>query len=449
MRKLRIFFLAAVSAGCSAALLAGDRLGMDARTARAAAPSLPALDEAWAVAVQRDGKIVVAGSSTARDRGDFAIARYTRHGELDRGFGQAGLVVTDFAPSRQGDRAWAIAVQRNGRIVVAGQSGDIGREDFALARYRTDGRLDPSFGSGGKVLTDLGTSSGDVARAITLQPDGRIVAAGESDAGGNIEYALVRYTRAGVLDSSFGSSGAVLTGFGDGAGEGDSALSVSVGPDGKILAAGQSDVDDWSQVSLARYTPQGILDPTFGTAGKVLTPMGTTYYWAVDAALQKDGKIVASAVDDGENFVVMRYAQDGRLDPRFGTKGSVTTQLGKHSKDVPSAITTRGGGILVAGYTESAREDGDLQFALSRYTGKGRLNPGFGRRGKVMTDFGGKSADLAFDVAVDRSGKVIAVGSRRVNGEADFALARYTARGRLDRAFGKGGRAVTDFGSLN
>lgn len=445
-RKAYLLVVALASA-CAAAGVAGAGPGVRGDAERLAAVGSSALDAAQAVAVQRDGKLLVVGSSTARDSGDFALARYTKRGVLDPTFGRRGLVVTDFGPSRQGDAAWAVAVQKGGRIVVAGQSGDIGREDLALARYRADGRLDRSFGAGGKVLTDLGSSSGDIAHALAIQADGKIVVAGESDAGGAIEYAVARYTAAGMVDSSFGSGGKVLTGFG-GSGEGDTALAVVIQRDGKILAAGQSDVDDFNHLSMARYARDGRLDASFGNDGRVLTSLGTTYYWTVDAAIQTDGRIVATGVDDGEDFVLARYSAKGRLDSAFGKNGMVATDFAKASSDVPSALATRGGRVTVAGYTESANEDGNFEFALARYTRSGGLDASFGRRGKVVTGFGGSSADRAFGVAIDTNGRTVAVGSREAGRARDFSLARYTVDGRLDRSFGKRGRAVTDFGSL-
>ena len=446
MHTNRHTLLALVTALAWATLLTGAGLGARSDDGTLGARSAVSVDEAWAVAVQRDGKLVVAGMTIARDRGDFALARYTSRGALDPTFGRRGLVATDFGPPRRRDRAWAVAVQKDGRIVVAGESGEIGHEDLALARYRRDGRLDPTFGNGGQVLTDLGASSGDIANALAIQPDGKIVVTGESDANGNVEYAVVRYTPAGVLDPGFGAGGKVVTGFG-GVGEGDSALAVVLQPDGKIVAAGQSDVDDSSNLSLARYTPDGRLDGSFGNGGRALTPLGSTYYWAVDAARTRDGKIVVSGVVDGDDFVIARYGRNGRLDARFGKKGMVETDFAKGSADVPFAVAMQGENVVAAGYYE-LDENENFQFALARYTQRGRLDTTFGRRGKVLTDFGGASIDRAFDVAIDAKRRIVAVGSRERGRTRDFAVARYLADGRLDPGFGKQGRAVTDFGRL-
>src|SRR5439155_10672104 len=142
---------------------------------------------------------------------DFALARYNADGSVDLTFGSGGRVVTDFGGD---DAAFALAVQPDGKIVVAGVSTGGGSMDFALARYDSDGALDATFGSGGRVVTDLGGQ--DEAFALVVQPDGRLVAAGASTAAGNLDldFALARYNTVGTLDATFGAAGQVVTGFG-------------------------------------------------------------------------------------------------------------------------------------------------------------------------------------------------------------------------------------------
>ncbi len=169
-------------------------------------------DCARAVAIQADGKIVAAGYSGHGDvMYDFLLARYTTSGKLDGSFGSGGKVLTDVGVD---DYAFSVAVQPDGKIVAAGLSTAKGSGDFALVRYTKSGALDASFGSGGKVLTDLGANSYDGASAVAVQADGKIVAAGFSRAKGSGDFALVRYTTSGKLDASFGLGGKVLTNLG-------------------------------------------------------------------------------------------------------------------------------------------------------------------------------------------------------------------------------------------
>ena len=201
-------------------------------------------DQAEAVAVQDDGKVVVAGV-TESGSGDFALARYAPDGTLDQDFGNGGKVRTDFGGS---DLAYALALQSDGKAVVAGFSniGDPSR-DFALARYDTDGTLDQDFGNGGKVRTDfVGGESPDTpdsANAVTIQPDGKIVAAGYADnnqAFASQDFALARYETDGALDPDFGNDGKVMTDLGY---DSEGASGLVVQPDGRVMAAGYSESD--------------------------------------------------------------------------------------------------------------------------------------------------------------------------------------------------------------
>jgi uncharacterized delta-60 repeat protein len=210
-------------------------------------------DSSGDMAIQSDGKIVAVGYSDAGGSYDFALARYNTDGSLDLGFGSGGIVLTDFSGSGSDDLARTIAIQTDGKIVAAGRSDAGGGDDFALARYNTDGSLDLGFGSGGIVLTDFsGGGSTDYTNALAIQTDGKIVAAGRSDAGGSYDFPLARYNTDGSLDLGFGSGGIVLTDF-SGGGSWDEALAVAIQADGKIVAAGYSDCCGNDDFALARY----------------------------------------------------------------------------------------------------------------------------------------------------------------------------------------------------
>src|SRR5438094_959933 len=207
-------------------------------------------------------------------------------GDLAPSFGTGGRVLTDFGG---GDGARALALQADGRIVVAGSSsaGAFG-SDFALARYNSNGSLDPSFGTGGRVLTDFGGD--DEARALALQDDGKIVvaggaggmfvAAGFSAAGGGQDFALARYNSDGGLDLSFGTGGRVLTDFGGD----DEAAALALQADGKIVVAGFSDAGGFALAALARYNPNGAVDASFGSGRQVLAALGVARALALEAA---------------------------------------------------------------------------------------------------------------------------------------------------------------------
>jgi uncharacterized delta-60 repeat protein len=217
-------------------------------------------------------------------------------------------VLTDFGSHN--DFANAVAI-RDGKLVAVGSGNRVpGPNDFALARYTADGSLDPSFGRGGKVLTDLGSDS-DTANAVATEADGKLVAAGQG-----VAFALARYTADGSLDPRFGRGGKVLTGFGS---LSDIAHAVAIQADGKLVAAGLSRRSGYFDFALARYTPHGRLDRSFGRGGKVLTDVGSDWVTRVaslTARRTKSGVLVhwrtASEVD-ARAFNVYRHQNRGRL----------------------------------------------------------------------------------------------------------------------------------------
>src|SRR6185437_7247106 len=216
-------------------------------------------DAAWSVALQPDGKLVVAGSTAGPSGDAFALARYTPTGALDTTFGSSGRVITGFG----GDQDWAqaVAVQADGKIVAAGKTGHQccgGTFDFALARYTAGGTLDTTFGTGGKVTTDFAGST-DNAHALVIQADGKILAGGERLPGGNasgasFDFALARYQPGGALDPAFGAGGLVTTDF---PGHNDHAYALALQQDGRVVAAGDSSPD----FALARYAAATVNNP--------------------------------------------------------------------------------------------------------------------------------------------------------------------------------------------
>jgi uncharacterized delta-60 repeat protein len=370
-------------------------------------------------------------------------------GGLDDTFGTGGKVTTDFVGN--GDQATAVAIQPDGKIVAAG--GALGTTvDFALARYRPDGTLDTTFGAGGKVRTDFGSC--EQAFAVAVQPDGKIVAAG----GCATEFELARYNADGTLDGAFGAGGKVTTRFGLGLPL-TRAHAIVLQPDGKIVVAGSATMTTVRDFGLARYNPNGTLDATFGSGGKVTTDIGgqdsPDLAWAV--ALQPDGKIVAAGSSmgpsGGDAFALARYTPGGSLDSTFGANGRVTTGFGG-DQDWAQAVAVQGDGkIVAAGKTGNQCCLGTFNFSLARYNAGGTLDTAFGTGGKVTTDFDG-GTDNAHALVVQTDGKLIAGGERLAGGNVsgasfDFALARYQPSGSLDGAFGPGGKVTTDFPGHN
>jgi uncharacterized delta-60 repeat protein len=319
-----------------------------------------------------------------------------------------GTAAVDSAALRSVDSADAAAVGPDGRIIAAGSSNG----DLALARYGADGSLDPSFGDRGLVTTDLGGDDG--ARAVAVEGDGSIVAAGASDQ----RSALVRYLPDGSLDPSFGDGGEVV-------GVAPCCLtSVAVQPDGKIVAAGNSPTGAY----VARFDAEGSLDPTFGTDGRRdLSLGGDGEVGAV--ALQPDGDIVVA----GGGFDTARLDPDGALDPSFGDGG---VAAGGAAGSADALAIDPAGDDVVAGSSGGA-------LRLVRYTAAGLPDPSFGTGG--VARLAGPDVTAAAPgnaVAVEPDGTILAAGG----GGGEFLLTRATAAGAPDPAFGSGGEATTAIG---
>lgn len=361
------------------------------------------------VAVQTDGKIVAAGDiSTTR----FAVARYLPDGSLDPSFGTGGKVETDVVLGSE--IAFALAIQTDGKIVVAGDAHGA----FGLVRYNADGSLDTGFGVGGKVVTEIISGVPAQARDVVIQSDGKIVVAGIS--GSSMlayDFALARFNSDGTPDTTFGIAGKMLTDFGGG----EFVNGVTL-QNGKIVAAGATvEGVNTTKIALARYNDNGTLDTSFGTLGKVVTDLPfTPRDFASEVLAQSDGKIVIAG-DTGSglatNVVLVRYNADGSLDGSFGSSGLVVANIGGEDRGA-AVVRQFNGKYVVGGYTDV----GGYNFVLLRYNADGSPDTSFGTAGRVITDFGA-SNDVAYALALQSDGKIIAAGGGGPG--SDFALARY------------------------
>ena len=392
-------------------------------------------DWAYDLAVQPDGKIVAAGVSNRGGTYDFALIRYQADGSIDPSFGHGGQVATDFGASF--DWAYALRLEPDGKIVVGGVTDATGSRDFALARYRSDGTLDPSFGDGGRVIAQLRPSSADTVHRLALQPDGKILAGGTTFPDTvvlrpNADFALARFTPEGAPDVTFGTLGVVTTDFG---GESwDDARALVLQADGKVLLGGSTNNGNGpgvlfgaDQLALARYTPQGALDADFGDGGTV-TVDGSSMVEAVRAlSLTPDGAIVAAGFVNGEHrgdMLLARFTRSGSVDPDFGSGGMTITNLGTRSERLEGVSLAPDGWIVAAGQVAMGR---NADFAVVRYDPRGRLDRSFGRDGLASFDFGGRE-DRTHALAVQSDGGIVVAGQS----ETDFAVARFVGADRRE-----------------
>jgi uncharacterized delta-60 repeat protein len=374
-------------------------------------------------------------------------AQAAHPGGLDPSFGTGGKVATSITPGY--DELDGMVLQPDGKIVAGGYVAPTSSTAaFGLARYNRNGSLDTSFGSGGKVTTSVGSGNSWI-NAVALQADGKIVGAGRTVEGSTPVFALARYNPDGSLDTAFGTGGETTTAIGTYA----TAEDVAVQPDGKIVAAGFA-ISGNETFAVVRYNPNGSLDTSFGTGGKVTTGFGPGgYSVAFGCALQPDGKIlVAGYAYDGTKyyFALARYNADSSLDTSFGTGGKVLTSIGSGYAVGKKVKLMPDGKIVVAGYSQRGTMPTN-DFTLARYDSNGSLDASFGTGGTVTTTFGADTRSAVNAVLIQKNGKIVAVGwERPTTGYRDlFAVARYSKNGLLDSTFGTGGKLTTALGTID
>ena len=381
-------------------------------------------DWANAIEIQTDGKIVVAGIDTG-GLSSF-VTRYHPDGTLDTTFGGTGTIFSAV------NGTMALTIQPDGKIIVAGGQPVGTHYDISVARYNPDGTPDTGFGNNGASITAVSNVYDDIARAVCIQSDGKIVVAGYlSDTGlgydmhsPNYDFALVRYQANGKLDTTFGNKGKVITDIG--INRHDDARGIGIQSDGKIVVAGWSinnpdTANPNNDFALVRYNHNGTLDTTFGSGGKVVSELGSTRDEANALVIQANGRIVLAGGSYGADFTVARYATNGDLDMSFGLNGIAITPIGGGSDWVTALRLRPDGKIVAAGISETG---GNFDFALARYNEDGNLDANFGNGGTVISDLGSQF-DEAYALALQSDGKAVVAGRSRINGTYDIAIARY------------------------
>ena len=402
-------------------------------------------------------------------------------GDLDATFGDGGRVFTDVSELSD-DNARALVIQPDGRIVVVGCSSESGRRVFAAVRYRPDGATDGDFGTAGRVLTDLGGES-DVAD-VALQPDDRIIVVGNVARPGSLhDFAVVRYNADGSPDRGFGARGQVVADLGSD----DYAAAVAVQPDGKIVVVGPTGTPGRRDMAVVRYNADGSPDDRFGTGGIRLADLGSSRPSddvAIAVAVQPDGKIVVAGYSNrpgSYDFAVVRLNADGSPDDgspldttpgdRFAADGAAFVHFGGRA-EIWSMALQPDGKIVVAGFSWSASEGAILLDTLgtkmARLDADGHLDGSFGKGGKVSTDLPGN--DRTYRIALQSDGKIVAAVSlyrssraierrgppsksqyvvverrNRASPTFDVAVVRYRPDGTLDGEFGERGVVLTEF----
>ncbi|MEO8019422.1 MAG: Calx-beta domain-containing protein [Pseudomonadota bacterium] len=356
-------------------------------------------------------------------------------GSLDPGFG-GGKVSNSFSPAK------AVALQADGKSVVVGAK--------TLSRYNTDGSLDATFGTAGKVTVVMNGGFVDAVEAIAIQSDGKIVIAGHTSTPPSQvqDFAVQRFNSDGSLDASFGIGGKVLTDF---AGNEDAANALVLQPDGKIVAAGVTVTSVGSvadgDFAVVRYLADGSLDAGFGTGGKASTTVGGKADFGYGVALQTDGKLVIAGrvgIDGGSDpdFGLVRFTATGAVDTTFGTGGKAQIAFAPNTWDEAEDVAIQADGKIVAG--GFTRVGASYQYAVLRLNTDGMPDAGFGNAGKVNTGLATRD-NFGRALAIQGDGKIVLAGQVSTLANADFGVARFLADGTTDITFGTAGVLTIDF----
>jgi uncharacterized delta-60 repeat protein len=262
-------------------------------------------DIGQSLAIQLDGKILLTGRCYNGSNTDFCIARFNSNGTLDTTFGSPNGYIIQPIDSWQ-DYGYSPAIQPDGKILFGGHCNSGSGWDFCIARFDSNGTLDTSFGTGGKVIQDIGSSS-DLGYSLAIQPDGKILLGGSYSNGSNNDFCITRFNSDGTLDTSFGSSGKVIQPIGSSS---DNGNSLAIQPDGKILFGGHCDSGSNNDFCIARFNSNGTLDTSFGSSGKVIQPIGSSDDYGRSLAIQPDGKILLGGSCQGVSnldFCIARF----------------------------------------------------------------------------------------------------------------------------------------------
>jgi uncharacterized delta-60 repeat protein len=385
---------------------------------------------AFTILLQPDGKILAGGfTETSKDQNDFALARYMPDGRIDNSFGQRGVVITDFG---QNEIVSELALLPDGKILAVGDSYDENFENsVAIARYNPDGSLDLTFGKQGRV-GDLfgGVGQGISGDGTFLLPDGSFLVSGTTHQGFEEAIAVLKFTANGKLDQEFLSGEKVVL-------VGSNSIDMLPQPDGKFVLVGSSTAGSCKRCLTAiRLQADGQTDLTWAKGQALFSRIGVDSVYLRAATLQADGQVLVAgeaSTNRKLNFTVARITAQGQIDATFGQNGHQTISMGKDS--IAVGVTTQSNGkIVIAGLIE---EDGIIpQSVIVQLNKNGSLDPGFGKGGQVFL-----TAQKIRTKAITRqpNGKIVVAGDFQGGSKTGYSLAltRLNTDGTLDTTFGQ------------
>jgi uncharacterized delta-60 repeat protein len=375
---------------------------------------------AYDMVIQPDNKIIVVGDISFNfGYNDMAVVRYNPDGSLDNSFGTNGIVSLDFNGGT--DDARAVKLQNDGKIIVVGraqQNSSNNNSDIAVVRLNSDGTLDNSFATNGKFTLDVDGYAYDNALDVAIQADGKIVLVAMAGTNSFNKNAVIRLNANGTLDNTFDGDG-ILKAFSFGAYTLSSLYSLAIQTDGKILIGGSKSY----YLSVARINSDGSLDATYGTNGIYST--SSEQASTCKLKLQPDGKLLATySYISNTSVNITRLNSDGTPDLSFGSSGLVATSIGSsYTKDNARDITIQPNGKILA--TGSSYSSGSVSdFLVVRYNSDGTLDNTFGTNGIVITSVDPTDWEGGNAIKLQSDGKIVVAGSS-CSGACDFVLLRY------------------------
>ncbi len=371
--------------------------------------------------IQPDGKAVLACITNNATSNDFAVVRLLENGQPDPDFGTGGIVSTDFFDKT--DVAEAVALDEFNRIIVAGYVEQVDGFEFAVARYLPDGRLDETFDGDGRATVALGATA--FCKDVAIQADNKIVIGGYvlNPLSATNEYTLVRFDTTGQLDPTFDGEGIVMTHMGMGAGV---ANALTIQPDGKIVLAGQvfNEATFFWEIGIARYDTDGTLDPAWDHDGIVFAPVAGVNPTINEIVLQSDDKIIvggySGTAPSNNKFTVARFHSNGTPDESFDEDGIVIDSYGFEDNQINAMVLQPDGHLIIAGTTLVGNVD---RFALARLDAAGHFDEPFGDEGKVVSVISQNDGISA--MALQGDGKLVVAGESFDGTRFNIVAARY------------------------
>lgn len=370
-----------------------------------------------------------------------ALGSYGQSGILDTSFGNNGIVTTVISGTY--NLGHTSVVQPDGKIIVAGEAGESSTYKVAVVRYNTDGTLDASFGNSGTLLVQVG-SARSYARNIALQPDGKIVIGAYTYDDIAADFAVVRLNADGTLDNSFGTNGINIVDNGSH----DVVDAMTLLSDGKIVLAG----NNYDNFLAARFNTDGSLDTSFGTNGWTSTEFNSSYSQVKDATSQNDGKILLSGfgtdISTGRyKIAVARFNTDGTIDNTFGTSGQVYFNIGSFDDYGTGVAVQTDGKIMIGGYTILDSNFSKYDFAAVRLNSDGTLDDSYGTNGIAISSVIDNGRNYAEQMLLQPDDKIVLMGFVGAgSNDDDMGMVRFDNNGNLDATFGNGGKVITDVG---